>query len=339
MNSVCPLVTVVIPTFNRADLVRQTLESVKSQTYAHWEAIVVDDGSSDGTQEVLAEFQRQDPRIRFLRRERLPKGACTCRNIGLAAAQGEWIVFLDSDDLLAPTCLERRAQTVQKAGDLDFVVFQSLLFCEEREDLCLLMNTENGESDLIRFLRGDAVWHTSGPIWRKAAVENLGGFDEKLSCWQDIDIHLRALIQGLRRVKRLEEKADIFVRRHRKASISQDGFKTRETVASLFGVYEKTTSLLRASVDPEVRSSLRQMLAHGVQYALDGRYFDLARAGIAAGERDGLLSLPQRTIWQLAYLGYAAHSKGFRGCARLAKSLMEPFQPKILVGTHRQATH
>ena len=133
----------------------------------------------------------------------------------------------------------------------------------------------------------------------------------------------------------LDAAPDVFIRRHRQSSISQDGFKSREAVSSNLRVYEKMVNACGSAPDPEIRSGLRQMLAQAVQYALDSRYFDLAQAGIAAGQRDSVLTLRQWAIWRLAWLGYRAHSKGFRGCAFFGKRLMEPFQPRVSAGALR----
>ena len=334
MSGSKPTVSVVIPTFNRCDLLKEALDSVRGQTWPDWEAVVVDDGSTDDTLNLLAEYQRIDSRIRFLKRDRLPKGACTCRNIGLAAATGNYVVFLDSDDLLALTCLERRVNIFKGDGEYDCIVFQGLLFYKKANDSRRLWNRETDEPDLARFLRGDAVWQTSGPIWKMDAVRKLGGFDENLRCWQDVDIHLRTLLHGLKCFKRLGLAPDYFVRRHQVTSISQKGFKTREMVESLFAVFEKTAKLLGPSHRPDTKSGLRYMLAHAVQYALDNRYFDLARKGIASGMNKGILREPHSSVWKLAYAGYAVHSRGVRGCARLGQSLLKPYQPKSFVGVH-----
>lgn len=335
MPEASPVITVVIPTFNRAELLKQTLDSVLCQTYLNWEAVVVDDGSSDGTTDLLANYQRRDSRIRGMTRGQLPKGASACRNIGLAAAQGEYVVFLDSDDLLGATCLAERASTVQQNPNADFIAFQGLIFHEKPNDSRLIWNTENEESDLVRFLRGDAVWNMNGPIWKTASIKKLGGFDEQLGCWQDVDIHLRALIQGLVYIKRLDTVPDHFVRRHRMSSMSQNGFKSRETIGSILKVYEKTTKALASSISTEVKTGQLYMLAHAVQYALDNRYFDLAANGILLGRRDRLLNMQRLVVWNLAYGCYVVHSKGFRGFARIGKRLMGSFQPKFMAGTQK----
>ena len=325
-----PMVSVIIPAFNRADLVSETLRSVQRQAWSHWEAVVVDDGSSEETLRRLAECEHQDPRIRVLRRDRLPKGASTCRNIGLAAARGEYIIFLDSDDILAPNCLEGRAAAIRENPACDFLVFQGLLFNSVPGDSQLPWNTASGESDLCRFLRGNFGLADHRPHLEKGGLATVKGFDEQLACWQDVDIHLCALALGLKYLKKMETEPDYYIRRHGFGSISQNGFKSREAVGSLFRVFHKASEMLKPSITPDIKHGLRQMLAHGVQLALNNRFFDLARDGIKAGTRQHLLTPSQQAIWKLALASYAIHSKGFRGFAHLGKSLMEPFQPRQL---------
>ena len=93
-----PLVTVVIPTYNRADYIAETIESVLSQTYRNIEVIVIDDGSTDGTAQVVAPFI---PRVSYVQQENAERGAS--RNHGLRLARGKYVAFLDSDDVWLPT--------------------------------------------------------------------------------------------------------------------------------------------------------------------------------------------------------------------------------------------
>ena len=167
MQETFPLVSIIIPIYNRADLIVETLQSVIAQTYENWECIVVDDGSSDNSFDVIQNFSEKDKRIRADTRVREPKGAPTCRNIGMKMSKGEFIIFLDSDDLMADFCLERRLALFKKHQDADFLVFQSLLFEKEIKDKNLLWNVDTEENDLNRFLRIDALWPICGPIYKR----------------------------------------------------------------------------------------------------------------------------------------------------------------------------
>lgn len=195
-----PVVSVIIPTRDRCELLVQTLASVQAQDMDAWEAIVVDDGSSDDTAARVTELASADPRVRLVVRESEPAGAPRCRNLGTAAARGEFIVFLDSDDLLTPQCLSRRVRLMREHPDLDVGIFRVELFRQKPGDAGLMWNrdTRPGENDLDRFLERDTPWCTLSPIWRRPALDAIGGWDEKLACWQDWDINLRIVLMGLR---------------------------------------------------------------------------------------------------------------------------------------------
>ena len=101
-----PAFSIIIPTFNRATLVLGAIQSVLDQTFADFELIVVDDGSTDNTREVIESIN--DPRLRYIRQEN--KGVSAARNTGVATSNGKYITFLDSDDEVLPTWLEHFAQ-------------------------------------------------------------------------------------------------------------------------------------------------------------------------------------------------------------------------------------
>lgn len=105
------LVSVIMPSWNTGQFIAESIESVLNQTYANWELIIVDDCSADNTEDVVAAFN--DPRIRFFRNEN-NSGAALTRNKALRKARGEWIAFLDSDDLWAPEKLEKQISFMEK---------------------------------------------------------------------------------------------------------------------------------------------------------------------------------------------------------------------------------
>lgn len=114
-----PLISVIIPVFNREELIGETLESVISQTYRNWECIIVDDGSHDNTPDVVSSYSKQDKRIKFFTRpETRKKGASPSRNYGLEKANGNYIQFLDSDDLLHSNKFEEQLKRLKKASPL-----------------------------------------------------------------------------------------------------------------------------------------------------------------------------------------------------------------------------
>ena len=125
------LVSVVVPTYNPLSLPKETVDSVLAQTHPDWELLIVFDGSSDRTEDWVLNQLKREPRIKLVnRREHRPDahGSQVCRNLGLFMAGGESVVFLDSDDLLAPDCLYRRLALFDAEPTIDAVVGQGLHF-------------------------------------------------------------------------------------------------------------------------------------------------------------------------------------------------------------------
>lgn len=232
------LISVVIPNYNRGNLLKETLDSLLCQTHSGWEAVVVDDGSTDNSDETGRHYAELDSRVSYIKRDREPSGAPTCRNIGLQQSKGSHIIFLDSDDLLAPFCIEQRLQAIRRHPEMDFIVFPMLMFSNDTAAADTYWNIETGEPDLLRFLSLDAVWQTSGPVWKRSAVEKISGFTEGLACWQDVDFHLKALTSGLKHLKIWDARPDIFYRTHKTGSISQNEISSPAKIKSRVKIFE-----------------------------------------------------------------------------------------------------
>jgi glycosyltransferase involved in cell wall biosynthesis len=195
-----PALSVIVPVFNRAALLHQCLASVAAQSFNKWECIVVDDGSADSSLGVAQMFAGKDCRFKIFARTNPKKGAGACRNEGLSRASGDLIMFLDSDDLLEPSCAENRLAKFDEHPDCDFVVFRVQGF-SQGYDARIAYNIDKPEADLLRFLRLDNPWCVCGPLWKRRALLDIGGFDESLPSWQDWQLHVMALLAGKRYVK------------------------------------------------------------------------------------------------------------------------------------------
>ena len=180
-----PLVSVIIPTYNRADLVRQALASVAAQTFPGFEIVVVDDGGTDGTYEVLS----AGPEFRVLRHPSR-RGVSAARNTGIAAARGEWLAFLDSDDLWRPDKLARQIFLLRTS--------RSCCVCQTDETWVrrgVRVNKpaghrKSGGTDLSASL-GRCMISPSAVILNRRPLEDHGGFDEALPAAEDYDLWLR----------------------------------------------------------------------------------------------------------------------------------------------------
>lgn len=205
------LVTIVIPHFNRSELLRQTLQSVARQTYEHWEVVIVDDGSSSDEFDCISRFA--DQRVRVLRRTGDVRGPSICRNQGAAASQGELLLFLDSDDLLAPWCLQQRVLAVESEPDATTVLAPVMIFLNQPGDLDVLWGKPDTSSPLEMFLNSDPAWHTSSPLWKRDVFLAVGGFNPQVMYGDDADLHIRALYAGIRFQCSADCLPDVFIRR------------------------------------------------------------------------------------------------------------------------------
>lgn len=197
-----PIVSIIIPTFNAAKSIGDTLESIITQTYTYWECLVVDDGSADATVTLVAKYCKQDPRIKFF--ERPPHGANggnVCRNIGIDKSQGSFLIFLDADDLLVETALERRISMFQQNPNVDALVYSTQVVTYDLQKRHILnkdpKDVANMKAYLSMFLSYEIPWQISGPIWKKSVLTEHGGFDEDFQRFQDVEFHTRLLFHGI----------------------------------------------------------------------------------------------------------------------------------------------
>ncbi|QXP78207.1 MULTISPECIES: glycosyltransferase family 2 protein [Winogradskyella] len=190
-----PLVSIIIPTFNRAHLIGETLDSVLAQTYLNWECIVVDDGSTDSTDQLMATYVAKDSRFQYYHRpdDRLP-GGNAARNYGFELSIGEYVNWFDSDDLMHPKKLEKQVDSL-KGNDYILSVCQTLVFQGVKENILGLRSdkiyTENALSD---FITAKIQFLTQAPLIRKSfLVEKKLIFDEELKAAQEWEFICRLL--------------------------------------------------------------------------------------------------------------------------------------------------
>lgn len=183
-----PLFSVVIPTYNRAALLEETLASVFAQTLTDHEVLVVDDGSTDGTLALLA---RYGERIRVLRQSNAGQGVA--RNLGIREARGEYVAFLDSDDLWPPWTLATFQQVIREQGAPSVVMGRAHSFQHSRE----VSDLEPGAPRVQRFddylASADATFiRTACAVAvRTEALRRVGGFSDKRISAEDYDLLYR----------------------------------------------------------------------------------------------------------------------------------------------------
>lgn len=189
MTSGTPVVSVVIPTFNRARLVGRAIESVLGQSHDDLELIVVSDACTDDTPEVVKGFG--DPRIRYLRHER-NRGGSAARNTGIRAARGEFVGLLDSDDEWMPTKLEKQLARFKGASDDLGVVYSGCRWVCEATGVCTQETLPTLGGDIHPdVLAGFCLYGGSTALIRTACLRIVGLFDETLPSYQDWDMWIR----------------------------------------------------------------------------------------------------------------------------------------------------
>lgn len=233
-------VSVIVPTYNRSKLLESCLRSVLAQTHRDLEALVVDDGSNDGTRELLLRLASSDPRVKVFTQDR--KGAQAARNLGLEQAQGAFVDFLDDDDLWHPDKLATQLQSFRANPKLDGVICQTVWFQSWPGDHNFLFNRVDDRDFLARFLMLDVVWQTAAPLWRRAFIDKVGLWDERLTSGQDLDFHTRCLCYEPR-LEILPEPLNFF-REHTGTRITKD--RKEEHPANALIAMKNAHSLLRA---------------------------------------------------------------------------------------------
>jgi glycosyltransferase involved in cell wall biosynthesis len=230
-----PLVSIVIPTYNRAELVGEAIESALRQTYSACEIIVVDDGSTDETPTVLSRYGSAIQTARTANR-----GCAAARNTGIGLARGPYLAFVDSDDTAPPDKLALQAPILDRHPEVGFVYGQSLAFgaelaCEQR--LVPILPDADGSVAAGLFLTTRIGFDSV--LVRREAVERAGGFDESLLYNEDTDLLLRVA---------LDWKAvclDVPTGRHRWHA----GRKSRDTVALWRAVLRSSERVLERRPD------------------------------------------------------------------------------------------
>lgn len=181
-----PLVSIVIPTFNRAFLIAETLDSVLAQTYTNWECIVVDDGSTDATEKLLKDYCQKDPRIQYHQRpSNRQKGANACRNYGFELSTGEYIQFFDSDDQIDSNILKSCVNIYKSNPKVDFIFFNYLVY-EKALTNIIIRQDNNSNTPFHDYFAGKINLQTGAVLWKNKTILKTC-FDENLNKSQELN--------------------------------------------------------------------------------------------------------------------------------------------------------
>lgn len=270
-----PCVSVIIPAYNVAAFIGETLSSVFAQTFTDFEVIVVNDGSPDSA-ELESAIQPYRGRICYLSQNNL--GASAARNAGLRAARGELIAFLDADDLWSPNYLAEQLKFIRK-HDCDLACADAMIFGVSRDAgrtyMDSLMGTAPafGRVTFLELVNADRSLITSGVVARRDLILEVGLFDETLRNAQDFDLWLRLARHGAR----LAYQRQVLLRyRSRVDSLSGDAINSHRRELRVFDKIEQSydfTPAERAEVTAVIRNR-RALLEYemGKLYLLPGEF-------------------------------------------------------------------
>lgn len=189
-----PLVSIIVPTYNRASIIPETIQSIINQTYVNWECIIVDDNSDDNTKIVIDRYIDKYTNIKYYK---LPdnrlSGGNAARNFGFEKCSGEYVTWLDSDDIIISSKIESQINLI-KDTNFDCCICQTSFF-NDTDKFISNWNKNLYSHDLFNdFLQKKIGWSINAPIYRKSfLLKNNLVFDELLTNAQDYDFHIRVL--------------------------------------------------------------------------------------------------------------------------------------------------
>lgn len=309
-------ITIIIPVYNRAEVLMRTLLSVLAQTYRPLHVVLVDNGSTDASLELLQHFKEEHeaPDFKVTVCAESVRGAAAARNRGLDEAASEWVMFFDSDDEMAPSLVERYAAAIADNPQADIVYTDVEIVSDENGASCIKYAPRKN------MLSGN-IFHsylsTQRYIVRKATVEAAGRWNPQMLGWNDWELGVRLLLTTSRMVKLSTPHPLVLVHAHAD-SITGRNYSDKAKI------WESSINAAARVIENSGRKDTR-LLSDCLEYKrimLAGNY---AHEGSAEGERlygEVCARVRRRPAMHLiCFCGYKLISRGVRGTARIAEIL------------------
>lgn len=228
------LVSIIIPVFNNESTIEETIKSVISQDYENLEVIIVNDGSTDRTIEILEKISNQYQKIQVYSKEN--EGVSAARNYGFKRSQGKYVVFLDADDLLAKTFISECADVMDNNNTLS-VVYTQVQFFERQSGIFKLPKL-----DFQRLLSGNCLTVTA--MIRAEMFESVGMYDEKLNYVEDWEFWIR-LLHKYPYFRKIEKPLFFYRRRNSQNSVTDLNEKNDSFIEASLYLYRKHYDLYK----------------------------------------------------------------------------------------------
>lgn len=264
------LVSIIMPAYNASNYIQESIDSVIAQTYSKWELIIVDDGSIDGTSEIIKRNILHESRIKLFYQENGKQGKA--RNLGLKNAEGEYVAFLDSDDLWMPEKLETQLEEIVRYN-ADLVFSDSYIFFDDNSiNIKSSMNTSNdifvGKEALDDFLFRNKI-PTLTVLARKEKILSVNSFSEKGVIQNAEDYHLWLKMLMDNSVFYGSEKILAAYRVHSKSVTQGDAFAIEqkiEVIYDLFHKYPDFKNRILEALKSELRAQARKYSFNNLEF-------------------------------------------------------------------------
>jgi glycosyltransferase involved in cell wall biosynthesis len=180
-----PLVSVIVPCYNGAAFLEETLRSALAQSYAEVEVVVVDDGSTDSSPEIARRFP-----VRYIRQPN--RGLCEARNVGIRESKGDYLVFLDADDRLKPGAIEAGLRALAQRPDCAMTVGDHMFITADGGYLASSTKECSTHSHYEALLKSNFIEMIASVLFRRSIFDEVGGFDATLRVAEDYELYLRS---------------------------------------------------------------------------------------------------------------------------------------------------
>jgi glycosyltransferase involved in cell wall biosynthesis len=240
-----PLVSIIIPAYNRADLIGETLDSVLAQTYLNWECILVDDGSTDDTKAVVKQYVDKDARFILVERPNEHKpGGNGARNYGFNISKGKYIQWFDSDDLMHPELLKRKTEIFKKNSQLKSVISQMAFFVGNLDNITFITKLNHQHKLYEDVITYQTALYQGSIMFEANFIKNTKEFwDEDLSRAQEYEFFSRLYVKNEIETLIIKETY-AFYRQHQNNISTQFNEGDRGRAESAFLAIYKIVTLL-----------------------------------------------------------------------------------------------
>ncbi|GAB3219720.1 glycosyltransferase family 2 protein [Algoriphagus aestuariicola] len=272
-----PLVSIIIPVYNKADIVRETLESALAQTYSNTEIVLVNDGSTDGSLDILKTYARDFPeKIQLVTQKN--SGVSQATNKGIQVAKGEFIQFLDADDLLFPEKIENQVGLLigKSSGAIatcEWVTFSDMPEQSQRWSLNVFKDYPDSIDMCLDFFNHSEMMADSSYLVPRDLIEKAGPWNEAITVNQDGEFFLRVLVHA--KAVLFEPSGRVFYRKPGQSNVSQQkSYQASQSLLESYRCYER--ELLKRENSNRVIEALAKNYLRFI-YVTHPKYPDLIR--------------------------------------------------------------